>query len=236
MPPRQPLDQHLEEPGIVGRFQRIALMHEVDFKLPRPRLGNRGVGGNVHFFAGVIKRGEEGVESVERAQGEDFATGPSLARARRGRHTQLGAGIVDQEKLELGRHHRRQTGVGIAVHHRRQRLTRVARIGAPVHVEHPDRQQCGRRIKPRHRHEAALGRHQNTVNIAGFEHQRAVFDILTPDVEVHHRKREPGAVGKHLACKTGGDAFSPRHPVQVCRRYADRAHLGVLSQPVHVFT
>jgi len=136
---------------------------------------------------------------------------------------------VDQEELQLGRHHGRQARSGEPTDDVGQGLPRITRIRPPVHVKHPDRQQRRGRIKPGHRHETAFGRHQNTVLVAGFKDQRTVFDVFAPDVEIEHRKRKARAVGKNLRRETCRNAFPPCHPVQIRRSNADRSHLGVLS-------
>ena len=63
---RQPLDQHLEQPGIIGGAKRIVAMHQVDLELAQARLGNCRVSGDVHFLAGIIKIGKEFVELIQR--------------------------------------------------------------------------------------------------------------------------------------------------------------------------
>ena len=73
--------------------------------------------------------------------------------------------------------------------------------------------------------------------IALFEHQRAVVDIFAPDVEVQHRERKPRSVLDHVVGKARRDALAARLTVQIGRRHTNRAHVGVLSQPVfHHFT
>ncbi|MPL71107.1 hypothetical protein SDC9_16877 [bioreactor metagenome] len=232
----KPLHQHLEGPGVIGGLQRVGLVHQVQLELARPGFRDCGVGGNIHRLAGVIKRAEEGVEGIEGAQAQRFAAGAPLARAGRGRHPQGLAAVVDQEEFKLGRDHRGQAAVLVAVNDAGQRLARIAGIGPAVHVEHPDRQKRGRRGEPGHRHEAALGRAQQSVAIAGLEDERAVLDVLAPDVEVHHREGKPRPLGEDLVGEPCGDALAPRHPVQVRRCHANGAHFGVFSQPVHVLT
>ena len=67
VPPRQPFDQHFEQPCVVGGAQGVVAMHQVDLELAQTRLGNGGVGGDVHLFAGVIEIGEEQIELIKRA-------------------------------------------------------------------------------------------------------------------------------------------------------------------------
>ncbi len=59
--------QHLEKPRIICGFQRIGDMFKVHLELADPAFGNRGLGGNIHRTAGVIKLVEEFIEGVERA-------------------------------------------------------------------------------------------------------------------------------------------------------------------------
>ena len=63
------LDQHLEQPGVIGSAQGIA-MGEVYFKLPDARLRERGLGWNAHGLGPVIEiieKGREAIECVEAA-------------------------------------------------------------------------------------------------------------------------------------------------------------------------
>ena len=186
VPPCQTLDQHLEQPCVIGGAQRIVTMHEVDLELAQTRLGNGGVGGDVHLFAGVIKIGEEQIELVERADRHRLGRFAPLARPGGDGHLKVAARIVDQEEFQLNGTDRRQPARLVAVEHRAQRMARIAGVGAAIFAEHPDRQQGRGRVEPRHRHEAPLGRFQHAIRIARFEHQRTVVDILAPDVEVQH--------------------------------------------------
>jgi hypothetical protein len=149
-----------------------------------------------------------------------------------GRHLHGLAAVVDQEELQLHRADRGQAAGLVALHHGVQRVAGVALIGLAVLAEHPDRQQRGRRLKPGHRHEAAFGGFQHAIGIALFEDQRAVVDILAPDVEVQDREGEAGSVLHHLVGKTRRHALAARLPVQVGGGHANGPHVGVLSQPV----
>jgi hypothetical protein len=90
VPPRQPLDQHLEQPGVVGHLQHVVGMQQVDLELADPGLGYGGVGVDVHRLAGVIEIGEETVERIQRAQRQRVGPGPALARPGAGRDAQVG--------------------------------------------------------------------------------------------------------------------------------------------------
>ena len=68
------------------------------------------------------------------------------------------------------------------------------------------------------------------VGIALFEDQRAVVDILAPDVEVQDRERKTGSVLHHIFGKAGRHTFSPRLTVQVDSGHANGPHVGVLSE------
>ena len=70
VPPCEAAHQHLEQPGIIGRTQSIIAMHHINLELAQTCLGDGGIGGNVHFLAGVVKIGEEFVELVKRADAE----------------------------------------------------------------------------------------------------------------------------------------------------------------------
>ena len=80
------LDQHLEQPGVIGGAQGVVAMHEVDLELAQTCFGNGGIGGDVHLFAGVIKIGEEFIELVQRADRQGFGGLAAFARPRRQRH------------------------------------------------------------------------------------------------------------------------------------------------------
>ena len=178
--------QHLEQPRIIRSLQGVWLVHHVDFELAQTGLGNRGVCGNVHQVAGVVKLGKELVELVQRPQAEDLAGNTAFARAWRYRHPQVTARIVDQEELKLDRDHGRQPQIGKPLLHGGQCMARIALKGAAILVEHPDRHQpCGR-VQPWHPHEPAVGGFQHAVAVAAFHHQRAVVDVFAPDIKVHH--------------------------------------------------
>ena len=138
---RQTLDQHLEQPGIIGGAQGVVAMHQVDLKLPQARLRSRGVGRNVHRFAGVVQIGEEGVESVQRPDRQRFRRLAPLAGPGRGWNLHGLARIVDQEKLQLDGADRGQATGLEAVYHGAQGVARITFIGCAVFAEHPDRQQ-----------------------------------------------------------------------------------------------
>src|SRR5690606_33129606 len=155
-----------------------------------------------------------------------------LARAWRGGHLEFPAAVVDQVELQLHRADRGQPVLAVALHDAGQRMARVAVIGLAVLAVHPDRQERGRRVEPGHRHEAALGRLEYAVGIAGFEDERAVLDILAPDVEVEDGHRIARAVRHHRVGKADGYALAAGLTVEVGSGHADRAHLGVFSEPV----
>ena len=60
------LDQHLEQPGVVGGAQRVVAMHQVHLELAEAGFRGGGVGGDVHRLTRVVQVGEEGVEGVKR--------------------------------------------------------------------------------------------------------------------------------------------------------------------------
>ena len=113
-----------------------------------------------------------------------------------------------------------------------QDVARVAVVGLAILAEHPDREERGRRLQPGHRHEAAFGGFQDAIGIALFEDERAVVDILAPDVEVQDREGEPGSVLHDLVGKTGRDALAARLTVQVRSGHTNGPHIGVLSKIV----
>ncbi|MAE90403.1 MAG: hypothetical protein CMI67_12550, partial [Pelagibaca sp.] len=110
-------------------------------------------------------------------------------------------------------------------------MTRIAREGPPVIVVHPDRQQRGGRLEPGHRHEAALGRIEHAVAVAGLEDEGAFVDILAPDVEIEDREREAGAVLDHLVGEARGHTLAAWLSVEVACSHTDGADLRVLAQP-----
>ena len=228
----QTLDQHLEEPGVIGGAQGIVAMHQVHLELAKAGFRGRGVGGNVHRLTRIIEVGEEGVESVKRPDRQRFRRLAPFTRPGRGRHLHGLAGIVDQEKFQFHRADRGQAAGLVAVDDGGQRMAGVALIGGAVFVEHPDRQQRRRRLQPGHRQKAAFGRLQHAVLIALFKDQGAVVDILAPDVEVEDRERKPGSVLHHLVGKARRNPFAARLPVQVGRRHPDRPDIGVFSEVV----
>ena len=228
----QSLDQHFEQPCIIRRPQGIVAMHQVDLKLAQTCLADRGVGGNVHFLAGVIKIGKEGIELIQCADRQGFSRLAPLARAGRDRDLQVAARIVDQEKLKLHRADRRQAAHLEPVQHRAQGMAWITAIGAAILMEHPDRQQGGGRIEPRHRHKATLGRFQNAVAVAGFKHQRAVVDVFAPDIKAEHRERKAGAVGCDLIGKAGGNAFAARLAIEISGGHTDCADLRMFAEPI----
>ena len=68
--------------------------------------------------------------------------------------------------------------------------------------------------------------------VALFEDQRAVVDILAPDVEVEDREGEPGSVLHDLVGKAGGHTFAAGLSVQVRGGHANGPHVGVLSEVI----
>ena len=229
----KPAHQHLEEPGIVGRAQRVGHMGEVDLELAEADLGERGLGGDVHRIAGVIKVVEEAVEGVERPEREDFGPGPALARAGRAGLLDLAARVVDEVEFHLGRHHGRETQGAVAVDHAGQSLARVAGEGLAVLGEHPEGQERGRNLEPGHGHIAAFGGPQHAVGVADLEDEGAVLDILAPDVEVEHGEGEAGAFLLDLAGEADGQTLAARLAVEVCGTASDVADLGVVVEPAH---
>ena len=67
--------------------------------------------------------------------------------------------------------------------------------------------------------------------VAALEHQRAVVDILAPDVESEHRNRKAGAALDHLVGETHRHPLAARLTVEVGGGDTDRAHLRILAQP-----
>jgi hypothetical protein len=232
----RPFDEELEEPRVIGGLQRVGLVHQVDLELAGAGLGDRGVGGNVHRLAGVVELGEEGVPGVELPQREDLGLVPPLARAWRGRHAGFAAAVVDEVELELRRDDGRQAQRGVAVDHPRERLPRVAVIGAAILVEHPDRQERGGRFRATAPEEAALGRFEHAVGIARAEHQGAVVDILAPDVEIQDREGKARAFGQRLVGIAPRDALAARLAVEIGGDGADRGDLGMVVEPAHRMT
>ena len=229
---RQALDQHLEQPGIVGGAQGVVTMHHVDFELAETGFRGRGIGRNVHRLARVVEIGEEGVKGVQRADRQGLGRFAALARPGRGWHLQGLAAVVDQEKLQLYRDDRGQALRLEFLDHGAQRMARIAFIGAAVLAEHPDRQQrCGR-FQPGHRHEAAFGGLQHAIRIALFKDQRAVVDVFAPDIQVQDGKRKPCSLFHNLVGIACRNAFAARLPIQVGRSHANGPHLGVLPKPV----
>ena len=62
------LDQKLEEPRIIGGFQGVGLVHQIDLELPQAAFRNGSVSGNIHCFTGIIKISEEVIELIKSAQ------------------------------------------------------------------------------------------------------------------------------------------------------------------------
>ena len=207
-------------------------MHQVDLELAKPGLGDGGVGGDVHHLAGVVEVGEEGVECVERADRHRLGGLAALARARAERDLERAAGIVDQEKLELDRDDRGEAARLVAGNDGAQGVARIALVGTAILAEHPDRQKRGGRLEPGHRQKAAFGRAQHAVPVAGLENERAVVDVLTPNVEIEHGHGEAGAVLDDLVAEARGHAFAPGLAVQVAGSDAEGADLGVFPQVV----
>jgi len=73
---------------------------------------------------------------------------------------------------------------------------------------------------------------KHAIGIALFKDERAVVDILAPDVEVQDREGEPGSILHDLVRKAGGHAFAPRLPVQIRGGHANGPHVGVLSKVI----
>ena len=115
-------------------------------------------------------------------------------------------------------------------------MARVTAIGAPVLVEHPDRQQGRGRIKPGHRQKAAFGRVQDAIGIAAFKHQRAVVNVFAPDIEVQHRHGKARTVLYHLVGKTRGDALAAGLTIEVGGGHTDCADLRMFAEPVFHIT
>ena len=228
----QTLDQHLEEPGIIGGAQRVVGVHQIDLELAQAGFGDCRVGGNIHRLAGVIEVGKEGVEGIQRADRHDLCRLAPLARARRERHLKLFPAVVDQEEFQFHRADRRQPARLVAADDAGQRVTGVAVIGLAVFAKHPDRQKRCRRVEPGHRHEATLGRFQHAIGIAAVEDKGAVLDILAPDVEIEDGHRKPGSVLHHRVRETDGNTFAARLAVEVGGCHTDGTHLRVLSKPV----
>ncbi len=139
----------------------------------------------------------------------------------------MACAVVDQVEFKLGRDDGRQALVGIAFDHTGQRMARVAVERATVLVIHPQRQQGRRRGQPRHGDKPALGRVQDAIGIARVKDKGAVVDVFAPDVEVQNGKGETGALAFDLAGKAGGHALASGLTVQIARRDADCADLGV---------
>jgi hypothetical protein len=233
---REAADEELEEPRVIRRLQSVGLVHEVDLELAGAGLRDRGVGGNVHRLAGAVEPREKGVPRVQLAQCEDLGLVAPLARTRAGWHAQLAAAVVDEVELHLGRHHGRQPMRGVALDHPRERLPRVAVIGSPVLVEHPDRQERGGAFEPRHRKKPALGRQEHAIGIARAEHQGAVVDVLAPDVQIQDREGEARAFGQRLVGIAARDALAARLAVEIGGDGADRSDFGMLVEPAHRMT
>ena len=70
--PRQPMHQHLEQPGIVSRPQSIWHMAQVDFKLAFTTFGNRGLCRNAHSLAGLVEFIEKDIKCIKCAERQDM--------------------------------------------------------------------------------------------------------------------------------------------------------------------
>jgi hypothetical protein len=126
---RQALDQHLEQPGIIGGAQGVVAMHQVDLELAKPGFRGGGVGGNVHRLAGVIKVGEEGVEGVQRPDRQGLGGLAALAGTGLRRHPQLlPESSIRKNSSSIAHHGVRPRPC--SGRPRAQRMARIALIGA----------------------------------------------------------------------------------------------------------
>jgi hypothetical protein len=65
--------------------------------------------------------------------------------------------------------------------------------------------------------------------VALFKDQRAVVNILAPDIKVENRKREARSVFYDLIGKACRNPFAPRLPIQICRGHANGPDVRVFS-------
>jgi hypothetical protein len=83
-----------------------------------------------------------------------------------------------------------------------------------------------------------LGRFQHAIFVARGEHQRGIFDVRAPDIDVEDGKRHPRAFDIKLGKGGLGHTFAPHLAVEVSGGNTERAeliklHLGLcLRMPV----
>ena len=108
---RHATDDELEQRGVIGGFHGIRTVQQIDFKLPLPALGNRGVGGHVPSLARLIQIVGKALERFEQIDRIEAGVDHALAGTWDQRWLHLGELRVEQVEFELGGAHRRQPGL-----------------------------------------------------------------------------------------------------------------------------
>ena len=132
---------------------------------------------------------------------------------------------IEQGEFHLGGAVGGEAMCGQPVQHGHQSGARIAGEGRSV-LHHHDRVERLRAGQPGHGHRAPPSGLQGAVRIAAVEHQRAVLDVPSEDIQIAGRKGHPRLPLLDLRERRGGQSFAAGGAVQVGAGDAKRVHQG----------
>ncbi len=211
------LEQVLEEEGLVGQQQRIAVQ-QVDLELADAHLVHEGVARQAERRHAAVDLLEERPQAVVGRHAERrvavLAT-TVQAQRRLERLMRVGIGREDEE-FQFGRHHRRHTALGIAGDDLLQQATGGQPGAATVQLVGIADRQGARRLAPGQAMDLRrIGNQRQIAVVAAVETRRrvAAHDALQQDParQLQATAFEKASGGHHLAARhaveVGGDAL-----------------------------